>query len=380
MSTGADVVILGGGVIGLGIAWELARRGADVTLLERDAPGHAASWAAAGMLAPFTEDIQDTQFFDFAVASLRAYPEFARELHAASDVDIRLKLSGILEVAYDDAHATRLSDRVKRFANCGTRMRTIDDTGLAQYDGALARRSCVALLSEEEGQVDNRRLGRALYEAARRVGVRIRRDCAVQALECNARRVLGVTTREGFISASIVVNALGAWSGTLTGVPEQLVVPVTPVKGQMLAVAMPTRYLEHVVWASGVYLVPREDGRLLVGATVEDQGFDQRITAGGMHHLLAGMLRVLPGSAAFAVSETWAGLRPASPDGRPFLGRTTLDGYVLATGHYRNGVLLTPITAQTVADDITGKTPMDKAFSLDRLQRGTPQPSAKLSV
>jgi glycine oxidase len=329
-------------------------------------PGKAASWAAAGMLAPYTEQIVDEAMLGLAVASLQAYPAFAAALQDASDIDIHLRLHGILEVAYDDMHAQRLLLRARAQQAQGARLTLLEDADLATYDGALARQSHCAVLSHDEGQVDNRRLGRALQEAARRAGVRIRRNCAVQSLECTPRRVSGVRTNEGFLAATYVVNALGAWSGQLAGLPEDLIVPVTPIKGQMLAVAMPQQYLHRVVWAGGVYLVPREDGRLIVGATVEDQGFDERLTAGGMHDLLHGMLRAIPGAAAFTVSETWTGLRPNTPDGRPFLGPTALDGYILATGHYRNGVLLTPITAVAVADAITGKAPIDPAFLLGR--------------
>ena len=380
MSYATDVVILGGGIIGLGIAWELARRGASVTVLEREMPGHAASWAAAGMLAPYTEDLADAALLDLAIASLRAYPAYAEALQAASDVDIHLRLHGILEVAYDQEHAVRLQRRVQRLSPSGVQIREVPEHEIADAAAAVARRSYGAVLCAEEGQVDNRRLGRALSEASRRAGVLIRPNVTVERVECNARRVLGVETNVGFLAASCVVNALGAWSGRLEGLPAHACVPVSPVKGQMLALAMPYGYLQRVVWANGVYLVPREDGRLIVGATVEQTGFDHRLTAAGIHRLLDGVLRVLPGAASFALSETWSGLRPGTPDGRPFLGRTELDGYIVATGHYRNGVLLTPITATTIADDITGVKTLDPAFSLARLQRGEFQTVAKLSA
>jgi glycine oxidase len=363
---GSDVVVLGGGIIGLAIAWQLARRGAHVTVLERDAPGHAASWAAAGMLAPYTEVIDDLPLREFAIASLRAYPAFAQELLLASDVDIYLRLHGILEVAYDASHADRLRARVASAQANGVTMQLLSESEIAGYEGALAAQAHCAVLSPEEGQVDNRRLGRALTEAAVRAGVRIRRNCSALAVECSPRRIMGVRTDEGYLSAGYVVNALGAWAGEVSGLPAHYAVPVRPVKGQMLAVAMPRRYIERVVWAAGVYLVPRDDGRLLVGATVEECGFDDRLTAGGVHTLLSGLLAALPGAANFAVSETWTGVRPNTPDGRPYVGASELGGYIVASGHYRNGVLLTPITSLHIADALEGKAQIDPAFSPQR--------------
>ncbi len=371
MSTASDVAILGGGIIGLSLAWELAQRGAQVTLFERDAPGHAASWAAGGMLAPYTEELTDPALRAFAIAALAKYPTFVEALQQASGIDVHWRLHGILEVAYDAVHAQRLKQRAEFLAAENVPSRLLhNDRDIAAYDPALARHAHVALLTEAEGQVDNRRLGRALTEAVERAGVTIRRHLSVESLVCNARRVQGVQTSLGFFAAATVINTLGSWAPTLGGVPEHLVAPVTPIKGQMLAVAMPHRYLQRVVWAAGVYLIPREDGRLLVGATVEQQGFDQRITAGGIHHLLHGLLQALPGASDFALNETWSGLRPQTPDGRPLLGRTELEGYVLATGHYRNGILLAPLTASVVADDLLGIKSIDTSFGLARFSKG----------
>jgi glycine oxidase len=181
------------------------------------------------------------------------------------------------------------------------------------------------------------------------------------AVESNPRRVLGVRTREGFIAAASVINAAGAWAGELRGVPLPAQVAVKPVKGQMLALAMPKGFLHRVVWAPGVYLIPRQDGRLVVGATVEDVGFDQRVTAGAVANLLQAALAALPGAATFALSETWTGHRPATPDGEVLLGATALDGYFVACGHYRNGILLAPITGRRIADIVLGPTTASSA-------------------
>ena len=205
-----------------------------------------------------------------------------------------------------------------------------------------------------EAQVDNRRLGRALLAACDRLGVRVVESDAPIAVEAD-RRVRGLRTAAGFVATPIVVNAAGAWAGDIAGVPEHVRVPVSPVAGQMLAISLPRTLVRHVLWARGVYLVPRSDGRLLVGATVEHRGFDARVTAAGIAWLLHGALETAPSLGDFTVSETWAGVRPGTPDGLPFLGATAVDGYFVAAGHYRNGILLTPVTAEILADTIEAK-------------------------
>jgi glycine oxidase len=212
-----------------------------------------------------------------------------------------------------------------------------------------------ASLVEAEGRIDNRRLGRALHAACVARGVRVEANAGMVALEADGRRALGVRTRDGFRPADAVVNAAGAWAGQLAGVPAAAVVPVTPVKGQMLALAAPRNLVQRVLWVPGAYLVPRDDGRLLVGATVEEAGFDVRVTARGLDELLHAVLAALPALRDLAVSESWAGLRPASPDGLPFIGATPVGGYFVATGHYRNGILLTPATARAVAAAVSGE-------------------------
>jgi glycine oxidase len=218
----------------------------------------------------------------------------------------------------------------------------------------LAKSLAGALFVANEAQVDNRRLGRALVAACESLGVRFERTDEV-ALECDARRVRGLRTAHGFTAVATVVNAAGAWADELAGVPASARVPVRPVAGEMVALAVPRGALRALVWLGPRYLVPRDDGRLLVGATVDERGFDARVTAAGVHDLLDAALAVAPALASFALVETWAGLRPGSHDGRPYIGATVVDGYLVASGHYRNGILLTPVTARRVADLIEGK-------------------------
>jgi glycine oxidase len=212
-------------------------------------------------------------------------------------------------------------------------------------------------------------LGRALTAACTRIGVTIERVADLH-VECDARRVLGVRTERGFAAAGAVVNACGAWAASLSGVPASSLPPVLPIKGQMLALAAPIGLVARPVWVPGAYLVPRDDGRLLVGATVESAGFDTRVTAAGIEALLHAALAAAPALGGFTVSETWAGLRPGSPDGRPFLGATALVGFFLATGHYRNGVLLAPATARLIAGAVEGRPAAELApFGYPRTER-----------
>ena len=226
--------------------------------------------------------------------------------------------------------------------------------------------------------MDNRRLGRALRAACAELDVPVDAHTGDVALEADGRRVLGVRGPAGFVPASHVVNAAGAWAGQLAGVPEGSRVAVTPVKGQMLALAMPRGFVRHTLWVPGAYLVPRDDGRLLVGATVEDAGYDVRVTASGVRSLLDAALRALPSLADLTVAETWAGLRPAPADGLPYVGETHTAGYFVASGHYRNGILLAPATAAGIADAIAGNAAALAPFSPRRdAARG---PAAKEAV
>jgi glycine oxidase len=363
---GEPIVIVGAGLIGLGIAYELARRGARARVIDAREPGRAASWAGAGMLAPFTEAPPGPAFAAFCAESLERYPAFVAGLAACGGVDARLSLEGVLEVAFDARDERRLREDAAALSARGIAARFVEREELRRLEPALGSAAHGARFSPDEGQVDNRRLGRALRAACAALGVRIDENAGEVAIESSSRRVLGVRTREGFASAEIVINAAGAWAGTLGGVPPKAAIPVVPVKGQMLALSMPRNFVRRVIWVPGAYLVPRADGRLLVGATVEDAGFDVRVTARGIGGLLDAALRALPSLADLTVAETWAGLRPGTPDGLPYVGETMLGGYYVAAGHYRNGILLAPATATLMADLIEGKGAAPAAFSPQR--------------
>jgi glycine oxidase len=362
-----DVVVVGAGLIGLAIAFELAERGASVRIYDRGEPARAASWAGAGMLAPYTERITNEALLAFCAASLTEYPAFVQRVFAASGVDAHLHLDGVIYAAFDAAALEALDRHARALQARGVECEMLDRASAFAVEPWLSAELVGALLKRGEGYVDNRRLGRALVAACAARGVRIEENCAVS-VECDARRVLGVRVERGFVPARAVINACGAWAASVAGVPSSCVPPVAPIKGQMIALGVPIGFVRRATWVPGAYLVPRHDGRLLVGATVEAAGFDERVTASGVHELLHAALSAAPALADFAVTETWTGLRPGTPDGLPFLGPTALEGFFLATGHYRNGILLAPATARSIADAVATCTASGlEPFSIARL-------------
>jgi glycine oxidase len=374
----ADIAVVGAGLIGLAIAFELAEQGATVRVYDRDEPARAASWAGAGMLAPFAENAKDEALLALCAGSLTEYPRFAERVCAVSDVDPRLHLDGIVHAAFGEAQRVRLQQRAGCFRERGVDCEMLDRAQTIALEPWLGRHVSGALFVRREGHVDNRRLGRALVAACRARGVAIARIGSL-AVECDARRVLGVRTDLGFTPAGAVINAAGAWAGRVDGVPTACLPPVEPRKGQMLALETPAGFVRHATWTSQAYLVPRDDGRLLVGATDERVGFDLRVTAAGIGGLLEAVLAAAPSLGGFTISETWTGLRPGTPDGRPYLGTTPLSGLYVAAGHYRNGILLAPITARLLSACVRGESGAELApFALERSPKVTGEMESSL--
>lgn len=343
-----DVAVIGAGLIGLATAFELSQRGAAVRVYDRGEPGRAASWAGAGMLAPYTEGVEDDAMLQLCGRSLALYPSFVRRVRDAGGIEPQLHLNGILSAAFDRDQMERLRMRAGELSARNVEYALLDRTETIAQEPCLGSNVVGALVVSGEGSVDNRRLGRALTAACEASGVTIVRDADV-AIECDSRRVLGIRTSRGFSPVKTAINAAGAWSAEVRGIPKDCVPPVFPVKGQMLALAIPHQLVRRTTWVPGAYLVPRDDGRLLVGATVEPRQFDERVTAGGVRGLLDAALAAAPALADFSITETWAGLRPGTADDRPILGPCAIDGLVLATGHFRNGILLAPVTANVIA-------------------------------
>ena len=366
------VVVIGAGVCGLGIAWRLAQAGCAVDIFERGEAGHGATWAAAGMLAAGAEaEPGEQRLLELTRLSLAAWPAFAREVEAVSGLTIDYRDQGTLVVALtqDDVQQLRFTYEFQR--DLGIDLQWLTGAEARAREPHLRAGIAAAVHSSADHQVDNRKLALALKQAALQAGAILRENCPVASLDIEGTRIRGVHLADGvFIDADAVVLATGPWAREIGGLPEADLPPVRPVKGQMLALQMDPAapLLSHVLWAPKTYLVPRVDGRLLIGATVEEQGFDESLTAGGMLALLEAAWRVLPGIEELPISETWVGFRPTSRDDAPILGPTAVDGLALATGHHRNGILLAPVTAEAVAAFIlTGELPAAAAqFSAAR--------------
>jgi glycine oxidase len=370
-------VVIGAGVIGLGIAWRLAQAGCAVTVYDCGAAGRGASWAAAGMLAAAVEtEPGEEPLLPLTLESQRLWPDFAHELEAASGVSVEYRDEGTLVVALNRDDAAQLRHSYDFQKGLGLDLQWLNAAEARAREPHLKPGIAAAVWSPRDHQVENRQLGRALAVAARRAGVEIVEHCPVREITFAGGRASGVITERGRDGADVVVLAAGAWSREIGGIPPAYRPPVRPIKGQMLSVQMDPAapLLRHVIWLPRGYLVPRNDGRLIIGGTVEERGFDASITAGGVFALIEGAWRAVPAIEELAIAETWVGFRPGSRDDAPMLGPSGIDGLVVATGHHRNGILLTPISAATMSTYIlTGKLPeMARPFSPERFASGVP--------
>jgi glycine oxidase len=348
-TTAEPVVIVGGGIIGLSTGWLLAEAGRKVTILERDRVGRAASWQAAGMLAASAEiGFEELEVYELSRESLLRWPAFAEKLSVASSRDLDFRSEETLIVA-DDPDSGEALRRVYEFQRQhGLDMRWLSRPEALEMEPFLGPRITGAVVSPHDHQVDNRAVVAALAEVFIRAGGTIREQCEVSEILPGSRPA--VVTGEGeSVAAGCVILAAGAWSRQVAGLPAGVRAKVRPVKGQMIELRMiPPFNLTHVIRGPHAYLAPKSNGRLLVGATSEEMGFDTDVTAGGMYQVLEGAWEIVPGIYDLPMVDIWAGLRPASQDHRPLLGEAA-PGVIYATGHYRHGILLAPVTAEEVA-------------------------------
>ena len=367
------VLVAGGGVIGLAVAWRAAQRGLQVTVVD-DAPGTGASYAAAGMLAPVAEAAYGEEpLVALSRSSLARYPAFVAELEAATGLPVGLRTAGTLLVGFDEDDLRALEHVHAFHVELGLEATRLTPRACRSREPSLTPRLRGGVHVPGDHSVDARALHAALLLAVEQAGVQVVR-ARVAALAVSDGRATGVRLDDGEeLRAEQVVLALGPWSGRLPGVPEG-VVPVRPVKGQVLRLRGPALLdgtVRALVRGRAVYLVPYDVDRLVVGATVEEQGFDARVTAGAVHDLLRDATEVVPGLTELELVETTTRWRPGTPDNGPLLGACAVPGLVLATGHYRNGVLLAPVTADAVVDVLTGGSMPSEAaaFGVDRLRR-----------
>ena len=374
-----NISIIGGGVIGLGIGWQLAKAGASVTIYERDRAGRAASWAAAGMLAPLAEaHTEEPELLNLGCESLSLYPQWVEELATDAGMSIGYRVEGTLIVGLEADDTDQLRHLYEAQQHLGLDVNWLNGREARNVEPALSPRVTTAIHCATDYQVDNRLMVAALQRAYQACGGVLHENCRIQKIAIEKCVVTGVQTQNGFHETDVVVLSAGCWSAQIDGLPDAIMPPVRPVKGQMLALQMEEGIdIKAVIrtvrarYPTSVYLVPRADGRLIVGATSEEMGFDTRLTVGGMFELLRGAWEAVPGVYELPILETWAGLRPGSRDNAPILGKTPIENLIYATGHYRNGILLTPITAYEITTLIlSGETPETIApFQLDRFLR-----------
>ena len=348
-----SVVVVGGGIMGCACAWELARRGASVILFERSIPGAEASSAAAGILGATVEAKHDGPLARLGAASMRLYPAFVRELTRQTGIDPEYRECGVLEVDF----RRRAGRRTERPALARSGSRVVEGRALRRLEPSLSPRLVSGVLHPRDARVDPRLLLRALRIAAARDGVVFRTGAYVRRVVTKGERAAGIALDDGeIVRAKHVVVAAGSWTTLVegTGLAAGAVVPA---RGQIVEVETPEPLLGRVVFGSRAYLVPRDDGRVLVGSTLEFVGYRREVTAGAVHALLGEAIRLVPALANAELRSSWSSFRPYTKTELPLIGKSAIPGLVLATGHYRNGILLAPITAAIVGALVRGTRP-----------------------
>lgn len=366
-----NVAIIGGGVIGCAIGLRLAQAKARVTILEKAIPGAEASSAAAGILGAQAEASGDGPFFRLCLESRARYAAFAEELESLSGLSVGYRPCGLIDVAFDEAEAKALAEAVRGSQALGLRAQLLDLAQARALEPALTPDAVAAAHFPDDAQIDNRLLVRALSVAAARAGVTFRTGL-VRGVAREGDRAIGVDLDGEILRADAVVVAAGAWTGLVGGIGLDPAC-VRPARGQMLMLQTRAPVISRILFAKKRYLVPRADGRVIVGSTMELIGYDKQVTAEGLSGLLRFALELCPSLRTASVLETWAGLRPFTEDHLPILGPGPLRSLFLASGHYRNGILLTPITADLMADCVLGRKPAFDLFPYrwERLARTT---------
>jgi len=364
-SSSSDVVVVGAGAVGLAVAWRAAQRGLRVTVLDRaTAPGAGTSAVAAGMLAPVSETIAtELPLMRLGLASADAYPEFVHELSDASGLDPGYLRCGTLLAARDADEAEALGRELALRESLGLAVHRLRASEARRLEPALAPTLRLALEIPDDHAIDPRKLTAALARALSAGGGELRLGVDVRGVAIAHDRVIGVRLADGSeIPAENVVVAAGPWSSSLDGIPDGARIPIHPIKGQILRLHDPAGpgLLTRVLRMTGGYVVPRGDGRYVLGATMEERGFDTTVTAGGAFELLRDAFELLPSVTELVIDELSAGLRPATPDNAPAIGPGSIPGLHWAIGHYRHGILLTPVTAELVVGGLTGEAVPDE--------------------
>jgi glycine oxidase len=363
-----DIVVIGAGIVGCAVAYELARRGASVQVLDDRPVGMGATQASAGVLAPYIEARHGGPLLAFGVRSLELYDKFVARVTLVSGMPVGYRRTGTMDVALNSDAMNRLQGAASALAGTGVAADLLDASAVRREEPNVSTEAVGGLLIASHGFVAASELTRALAAASRRHGAQILEQNRVKRISRSGRD-LAVETERGSLIANGVVMAAGSWSGGIEIEGVTAPVPVRPVRGQLLQLAWDGPPLKRVLWGDRCYVVPWDDGTLLVGATVEEAGFDERTTVAGIRELIDAACGLVPHARTAAMTITRAGLRPATPDDMPLIGPSSvLPNLMYATGHYRNGVLLTPLTAQLVADAMLENT-IDPMMTLTSPQR-----------
>ncbi|MEO5331787.1 MAG: glycine oxidase ThiO [Magnetococcus sp. YQC-5] len=350
------VVIIGAGVMGCACAHRLGEAGFAVTLLEKALPGAESSAAAAGILGAQSEVSGPGPFFELCLASRQRFRDYVSELSALTGVATGYEDSGVLEVALDPAEGRISVARAEWMLDRGVRVELLDREEARRLEPALTEEMVGASYFPDDHQVDPVALSAALAAAAARVGAVFQTGTRVRELVVTGHRVTGVRTDTGVLKADRVVVAGGAWSTEIQGLPA-LRTMIKPMAGQIVQMASRPPLFRHVVYGYQGYVVPRRDGRMVMGSTLEDRGFDKAVTVEGLNRITGMGMALIPGLKNARFTGAWSGLRPATADGWPLLGKTAVEGLYFAAGHFRNGILLTPITAEVILDLIQERSP-----------------------
>lgn len=348
-----DVVVAGGGLIGASIAFELAQAGLHVSVFDAREPGREASWASAGMISPAPEGPDTIPLVPLSKASAAMYPDFLQAVEEFSGRDVGYRPDGALEVFWEGDVREEISTVMAVYRGVGLRAEALTGEQAKELEPELLEEVQGGVLRPDESSLENRVLTQATLEAARHKGVEIFAGNGATGIWRDGRSCKGLLLTNGRVEAKWTIIAAGCFSAKIEGVAPYA--PVFPTKGQMVALRCEAVKIQHVLWSENVYLVPRNDGRILAGSTAERIGFDRDVTAGGMKKILTGAIELIPTFAKARIEATWAGLRPDSPDHLPILGPTDVEGLLMATGHFRNGILLAPLTARLLREWITSQ-------------------------
>jgi glycine oxidase len=346
-----DVVVAGGGLIGASIAFELAQAGLHVGVFDAHEPGREASWASAGIISPAPEGPGMIPLVALSKASAAMYPTFIKAVEEASGQKVEYRPDGGMEVFWEGDVREKISTLLAVYHGLGLRAEALTGERAKELEPGLMEEVQGGVLRPDESSLDNRALTQATLEAAKRKGVDTFAGNGATGIWRDGGRCKGLQLTNGSAEAKWTVVAAGCFSAKIEGAAPYA--PVSPAKGQMAVLRCEAVKIQHVLWSENIYLVPRNDGRILAGSTVERIGFDHDVTAGGMKKIMNGAIELVPALAKARIEETWAGLRPDSPDHLPILGPTDVGGLLMATGHFRSGILLAPMTARLMREWIT---------------------------